>query len=269
MDGYELANYLLKRGVQCIPLDEFKTPKLKFSQTLIDDNFIEDNKYKYISSSVFGILCRGLWCIDIDKNHGDGKDGFESMLGNTYRQELDDNAKNTLIQSTASGGMHIIFKKKSDIEYSQKIGYLDGVDIKANDNNYFVMGGSVTNKGIYKANGFNPVEYDGSFEDRIFSRSGNFRQQTMDKYSVREILPNYDFSHLRGNRKGGLGKQAYQRIIDGTSEFRNNDLYLAVGYAKACSVDIEPLKVLIGSTKGRDEFTEEEFYRTVESAMRE
>ena len=40
------------------------------------------------------------------------------------------------------------------------------------------------------------------------------------------MLPNQNFAHVRGG-KGGLGKQAYQRIVNGESEYRNNDLYKA------------------------------------------
>lgn len=85
---------------------------------------------------------------------------------------------------------------------------------------------------------------------------------------VNEILKDYDFSHLpQLNGQGGRGKQAYQRIIDGVWESRNNDLFMAVSYAKVKSISIEPLKVLIGTVKGSDEFTEEEFYKTVQSAF--
>ena len=53
---------------------------------------------------------------------------------------------------------------------------------------------------------------------------------------------------MRGG-KGGEGKQAYQRIVNGESEYRNNDLYKAASYARQCNVDIEPLRILIGDNK--------------------
>lgn len=268
MNGYEVAMYNLTMGVQCIPLNEFKTPKISFKDIPIDETFIQGNQWLYEQANCLGILTRGLWCIDID-NHDDSKNGFASLESVPYFQELDANARQTMIQSTPSGGMHIIFKKHPGIEYSQKIAYLDGVDIKANDNNYFVMAGSVTAKGIYRRNDLPPKEYDGDFEKRIFGNQGNFVQQIMDRYSAKNVMSNHDFSHLPPKKgKGGLGKKAYQRILEGASLDRNNDLYLAANYANACGVSIEPLKTIIGTVKGKDRFSENEFWKTVNSAVK-
>lgn len=262
MNGYELAIELSEYGLQVIPLDKQKKPIVSFKDKTIDQEFINRNIESYSKVSALGMLTRGVWCIDIDLH---GVNGFESLKRNPYYDELVENAKNTLVQSTPSGGKHIIFKKRNGIEYSQKIGYLDGVDIKAHYNNYFVFGGSVTKKGKYEiTNLFEPNFYDGEFENHIFSIRGNFEEQKFNKYSVAATLVNYDFSHLTGS--GGLGKKAYERIIKGESIERNNDLYLASSYAKQCGKPIEPLKKLIGSVKNGDVFTESEWIATVESA---
>lgn len=269
MNGYEYAQLLLSKGVQCIPLNEHKTPRVSFKDIPVTAAFIETYQQLYESSQCLGALTRALWCIDIDRNHADGVDGYESLKSIPFFNELTENMNQTMTQSTPSGGIHIIFKKREGIEYSQKIAYLAGVDIKANDNNYFVLAGSVTAKGRYTRNSLAPKVYEGDFENRIFGSSGNFRQQIIAKHSVKNILTDHNFTHLSGKLsqgKGGLGKQAYQRIIEGTSIDRNNDLYLAASYAKACNVDIEPLKILIGTRKGKDIFTENEFYKTVTSA---
>lgn len=269
MNGYNYAIELLKQGIECVPLNEYKVPRLSFKDTIIDEEFISSNKEAYEGSLCLGALTRGIWCIDIDCNHNDGENGFNSLITTPFYKELDHNAMTTLIQGTPSGGMHIVFKKQAGVEYQQKIGYLPGIDIKANDNNYFVIAGSVTSKGTYTGNELTPVVYQGEFEQRIFGSRGNFREQIMDKYSVKNAFPNHDFSHLPSRSgQGGLGRQAYQRIIDGTSIERNNDLFLAVSYARVCSVDIEPLRVLINDCKGNDCFTENEFNKTVESALR-
>ena len=80
------------------------------------------------------------------------------------------------------------------------------------------------------------------------------------------MLQDHDFSHFKSSGKAGLGKQAYERIIKGESLDRNNDLFLASTYAKQYKIDLEPLKVLIGSIKSGDVFTENEWIATVESA---
>ncbi|MCP6564959.1 hypothetical protein NL503_26600, partial [Klebsiella pneumoniae] len=139
----------------------------------------------YQHTHVLGVLTRGVWCIDIDINHEEGKDGYESIKYISYYDEIVTNAQNTLVQTTPSGGKHIIFKKRTGIEYTQKIGYLPSVDIKAHPNNYFVLAGSQTLKGRYKHNGIKTREYNGNFEQRIFYKQGNYTQQTLEPYSVK------------------------------------------------------------------------------------
>lgn len=261
------AREMLNRGIQCVPLDSNKKPIVSFKDITITDEFIDENLQAYQSTTVLGVLTRGIWCIDIDIDHVEGVSGFESLKGNPYLEELTENINNTLVQTTPSGGKHIIFLKSERIEvYRQKIGYLPGVDIKAHPNNYFVLAGSRTVKGLYTHNKKNVTEYDGEFEERIFGTPGSFERQTREKYSIKNVLHDWNFSHLEGTGQGGQGKQAYQRIIDQESSDRNNDLYLAATYAKQYNIDLEPLKVLIGDIKGGDEFTESEWTATVESA---
>lgn len=271
VSAYDFAMQALESNIQVIPLNKDKRPLVSFANLEITPIFIDTYRAHYETTSMLAILCRGVWCIDIDINHGDEANGFTSLENIPFYNELDNNAKNTMVQVTPSGGMHIIFKKHEGVEYQQKIAYLPGVDIKANENNYFVYAGSVTDKGIYTRNDLPPKLYEGEFEERIFSKRGNFYKQMEDKETekVNDILKGYDFSHLpQMQGKDGRGKQAYKRIIDGVSLERNNDLYLAVSYAKACNIDIFPLRVLINDMKGNDIFTESEFEKTVESALR-
>lgn len=266
MSGYHVAKELLQKNIQVIPLDQYKKPTVAFKDAVIDDDFIEYHARYYHQTHVLGVLTRDVWCIDIDVDHAEGKNGFESIEHIPFNDELVANMDNTLVQTTPSGGKHIIFKKRAGINYSQKIDYLPSVDIKAHPNNYFVLAGSKTVKGKYTHNGVRVTKYEGEFEKRIFSKRGNYSQQLLDDYSVQNTLKNYDFSHLKNHGKSGLGKQAYQRIVDGQSTERNNDLYLAVSYAKQCNVDIEPLRVLIGDVKNGDEFKQSEWEATVRSA---
>ena len=257
-----MAYRLIEDNYQTIPLNKEKKPALRFKDIEIDKNLIDSNFYKYNSVQALGLLTRGVWCIDIDIHNSNG---FISLMTSPYYDELLQNAKRTLVQKTPSGGKHIIFKKRLDIEYRQNINYLPGVDIKAHYNNFFVLGGSVTTKGIYQiANMAEPILYEGDLEEEIFC---NQEQNILEKYSVFNAMPTYDFSHFktRGQAKG-LGKQAYQRIINGQSTERNNDLFLASTYAKQCGIDLSPLRVLIGDNKNGDIFTESEWIATVNSA---
>lgn len=266
MTNYDIALYMLEKGVQCIPLNENKKPIVFFGDVTITETFINDHYWEYATTPVLGALSRGVWCIDIDQ-HGGFMTGYRSMKEVSYYNELDCNAMNSWVQSTPSGGMHIIFKKREGIHYSQKIGYMKNVDIKANDNNYFVLGGSVTENGKYLSNEQPPTFYNGDFEKRIFNWEGStFDGQILERHSMRKALPDVDFSFLYPVGRNGKGKAAYERIINGETIERNNDLFLAVSYAKACQVDIEPLMILIDDVKGRDRFTEKEFWATVASA---
>ena len=47
------------------------------------------------------------------------------------------------------------------------------------------LAGSKTVKGLYTSNKKPVIAYDGEFEDRIFSKRGNYLQQTMEKFSVK------------------------------------------------------------------------------------
>ncbi|AMB94415.1 bifunctional DNA primase/polymerase [Aerococcus sanguinicola] len=268
MNGYECALSLLQTGIQVIPMIE-KMPMLKFANVPITEGFINYHASKYKQAQGLAVLCRGVWCVDFDtpKTYSE-KHGLEAIKLIPYYDEFVANAKKTWQQTTPSGGSHVIFRKNEGINYSQHIGYLENVDIKAHDNNYFMLDGSKTNNGRYQSNKVAPICYKGDFEKRIFSRSGNYEQQTMDKYSAKNVLKNYDFSYIPSRRTGdGEGKRAYERIINGTSIMRNNDLFKAVSYAKTCKQPIEPLKCVIGTVKNGDEFTAKAWEATVNSAL--
>lgn len=264
---YQRALDLLEKKIQTIPLNN-KRPTLSFKYVKeITADFIENEAQRYTNATGLGALCRGLWCIDIDNNGN--KSGITSLQDTPYFDELDHDNDTTLIQATPSGGAHMVFKKREGINYRQKIGYLPLVDIKAHDNNYFVLYGSVINGNEYKSNGLEPQFYQGDFEKRIFGSQGSYADQENDKYLIRNVLSDYDFTPLHPhNSKGkGKGQQAYERITNGTSNFRNDDLFKAVSYALTCAIPISPLRAVIGTVNSEgDLFTEEEFNKTVESA---
>lgn len=77
--------------------------------------------------------------VDIDMSHGD--DGMKSFLQLLHDAGLDANevTKNTLMQRTATNGVHLIYTAIDGYHFKQDIGLLDGVDIKASPNNYIVV----------------------------------------------------------------------------------------------------------------------------------
>ena len=71
---------------------------------------------------MLGVLTRNVWCIDIDINHADGENGFESIKDIPYYDEIV--STGYISQTTASGGKAYHFYKRNGINYGQKIGYL-------------------------------------------------------------------------------------------------------------------------------------------------
>lgn len=76
--------------------------------------------------------------IDADRGHKDGVDGVKNLLDYADKHPSWF-ARDTLTQRTAGGGLQLFFKKPEGVEMTQVIGWLPGVDIKANVNNYVMV----------------------------------------------------------------------------------------------------------------------------------
>lgn len=269
----------LKKGYQVIPLSR-KTgqPIIKFKNVEMTEEIINSINW---SNCDVALLMRGMWCIDIDTHNMDhklaqetkvmfqlmgvglfdvlktdrfnrGLDGYSSILLSEHRGELIENFKRTYVELTDSGGMHIIFKKRDGIDYSQKIGVMPGVDIKANDNNYVKIFPSDGREILQKVDGLAP--YAGEFEKHVFEKP------VVTHYFSGSIVKPKNDNHE--------GSQAYERVASGSSINRNDDLFKAACWAFERDQSIDDLLAIVGTIKGRDVFTLEEFERTIESARR-
>ena len=226
------AKRLLAYGYQTIPLSG-KRPTVAFKDITITNSFIDDNREAYNDAEALALLCRGLWAIDIDNHTGDGLKSLREAHPEVLQVD-------TLKQFTKSGGLHIIFKKVKGIEYSQKIGWLDNVDIKAHDNNYIVLYSDNNNRDIVEYNELNAQLFTSRKAKEIYRGSQVFKGS-------------------------GKGVEAYKDIIEGNTlqGGRNNTLYKAMSYAIDYNVDIEPLKRIIDST-----FTESEFNSVLKGILK-
>ncbi|WP_069989817.1 bifunctional DNA primase/polymerase [Streptococcus agalactiae] len=272
----------LKKGYQVIPLrKDTGTPMIKFKDIQITEEVIKNTNW---FNCDYALLMRGMWCIDIDTHEMDeklakelyimikkmgidllsvlstdkydnGLDGYSSIIRHEYKNELISNFKNTFAELTASGGMHILFKKRDDINYTQKIGVMPGVDIKANDNNFVKIFPS-DGREVLQAVKTLPY-YDGKFEEDIFKP----KQESIVTYFGGSIVK----PKTTGNHEGRV---AYERVATGTSYNRNDDLFKGACWAFENGIDIDDLTSIIGTVKGRDVFTREEFELTIESAKR-
>ncbi|WP_069988009.1 bifunctional DNA primase/polymerase [Streptococcus agalactiae] len=272
----------LKKGYQVIPLrKDTGTPMIKFKDIQITEEVIKNTNW---FNCDYALLMRGMWCIDIDTHemderlagelltmikslsvdllavlttdqYGTGLDGYSSIIRSEHKDELISNFKNTFVEVTKSGGMHILFKKRDGINYSQKIGVMPGVDIKANDNNYVKIFPSDGREVLQAVK--NLPYYDGKFEEDIFKP----KQESIVTYFGGSIVK----PKTTGNHEGRV---AYERVATGTSYNRNDDLFKGACWAFENGIDIDDLTSIIGTVKGRDVFTREEFELTIESAKR-
>lgn len=271
----------LRKGYQVIPLSkDTGRPIIKFKDIEMTEELIKSINW---ANCDYALLMRGIWCLDIDTHKMDSKlaqelkemlkifgvgflsvlktnkydnglDGYSSLLKNEHKEELIINLKQTFVELTASGGMHILFKKREDIPYSQKIDLLDGIDIKANPNNYVK---------IYPSDGREVLQsvkelpvYVGKFEEEIFKQ----KPAIITSFGDSVVRPSSNGTHE--------GREAYERVSNGMSNSRNADLFKAACWAFENGHDISPLRNVIGSVKNGDEFTETEYLITMESARR-
>lgn len=130
-------------GYSVIPMNE-KKPYVKFAdQTFTRDEVIE-LWTKYPNANI-ALRTTDFLVVDIDRHDG-GADGYVSIA----MYEHPDHFPNTLFQTTPSGGEQLFFKKRNGYPVTQKIGWLEGVDIKAHPNNYILVPPSTTKKGTYE-----------------------------------------------------------------------------------------------------------------------
>ncbi|MDY5592795.1 MAG: bifunctional DNA primase/polymerase [Limosilactobacillus reuteri] len=131
-----LVNYALAyqaKGLSVLPIAG-KRPLIKFADR--DPLTAEEIKTIWIEHPYAQIALRTdkFFVVDIDRNHADNIDGFDSIkqLPAEYFPE-------TLTQTTRHGGRQLFYLKRSDMRVNQLIGYLPGVDVKAHQNNYVVV----------------------------------------------------------------------------------------------------------------------------------
>lgn len=282
-----VARKFHEKGYQCIPvLKDKKQPSYKFAGINITESVINQWDWK---DKQIAMLARDVWFVDIDTHNlspeikgeirkgliDKGLDyiyqlpyedmnfeGYSTLYKSLYFEEIMTNAKESYVEVTKTGGLHIIFKKKSSssLTYQQKIdvfkeSFGSGVDIKANDNNYCIISPS---EGYVPVIPKEPCEYQGKLEEHLFDNTAQKQREI-----AQAMFPEYTKSHADSPN----GNLAYQRIVEGTSTARNNDLFIACCYAFQHDISIEPLTVLINTenTQG-DVFTREEFLHTAKSA---
>lgn len=229
---------LMDFGAKLIPLQKGgKRPACKFANR----EFTRDEITHFIHHGYnVGLLAQPKFIfldIDTPENHkADGISNFANWCddnGIDFESLLD----NTLAQKTPTGGVHMIFLQPDGYEFHQDIGFIDGVDIKASENNYIVIAPSKTKDGKYEF--FdpkqNPAVLPAALANAIEKRckaqrrlqqqvvtgeeteTGLMYRNTYSKYPILDVF--YTMQHGFGNkgtRNDNLFKwsQAIRKITD-------------------------------------------------------
>lgn len=142
-----LVNYALsyaEHGFSVIPIGNNKRPLIKFAdKPPLTSTEIRDLWKKYPTANI-ALKTDNFFVIDVDR-HGEA-DGMESIKALGH----DEWFKDTLTERTAHNGFHFFFTKPSKVKIQQNIGFLDGVDLKAHENNYVVVAPSQLGDKQYK-----------------------------------------------------------------------------------------------------------------------
>lgn len=288
-----VALALNAKGYQCLPLNPSNnTPCYAFKNINITPSVINDMNW---SNKRIGILCRGVYILDIDTHNlstidkekikqnfiRNGLDyiyqlpyenqnlgGYSTLKNSPYFEEVINSARSSYVEVTKSGGLHIIFKKQNipEFTYSQRIdvfrdSFGNGIDIKAHDNNYCVIAPSSGYTSLIKGQ----IDYyHGSLENNLFNNILE-RQIQLTKELFPEITPKI---YQPSSRTHSTSK-AYHRLLSGKSTSRNNDLFKAACYLLENNLSLEPLEVIVGTVnEAGDIFSEAEFIATVKSAYK-
>ena len=150
-----LVNYALSyanKGLSVLPMLN-KKPLIKFAdQPPLNEKQIR-SLWKQYPYAQIAIRTTDFFVIDIDTADEHGHDGFKSIDGYEHKDLLIP----TLEQKTASGGRQMIYFKRKDIDVTQNIGWLPGVDVKAHVNNYIVIAPSEHKGKKYEWLNKNPI----------------------------------------------------------------------------------------------------------------
>lgn len=187
--------------------------------------------------------------VDVDRGHGSGVDGVASL------KELPKEwFPKTTTQSTKHGGFQMFYKKPKNARMTQVIGFRDGIDIKAHNNNYVMVAPSTgytwqikgamakASKGLLNAIDLRLIN------QRAFQRMGYVSTGERKRTKTTEILETI---------VNGLGTQG----------MRNNNLASFIGSILATGIDEDTAWTLcqITNANGADPLSEKELTATFNS----
>lgn len=221
-----LVNYAVayaEKGLSVLPMLD-KKPLITFADKpplTVDE---VKHYWKQFPYAQIAIRTINIFVIDIDTKEAHGHDGFKSIDEYEHKDLLIP----TLEQTTSSGGRQMIYFKRPDMEMSQHIGWLPGVDIKAHVNNYFMIAPSERKGKTYKWLNHKPIVTPSKELIELI----NERPESKSNYSPGD----YKFSDEKT-----ATSNLFEEIVNGFGETggRNNALASFVGGLLFRNVEVE------------------------------
>lgn len=251
-----LVNYAVsyaEHGFSVIPIGQGKKPLIKFANRppLTPDEIRKIWKENPLAN--IALKTDKFFVIDVDR-HGD-VDGLKSIEKLGHNEWF----KGTLTELTAHSGYHFYFQKPKDITISQNIGILEGVDLKAHENNYVVVAPSRLGDKSYRWLNHDPIKpAPQGLLDLIQEKAKEFKPITK---------VNSDYKPTGKTATTEL----FEKIANGLGKTggRNNALAAFVGGLLFRAVDPETaLKLaIIANHNTENPLSENEVLRTVESMI--
>lgn len=250
-----LVNYAVAyahKGLSVLPMLN-KKPLIKFAdQPALTEPEIRELWKKYPFAQI-GIRTTDFFVIDIDTADAHGHDGFKSIDEYEHKDLLIP----TLEQKTASGGRQLIYFKRNDIEVSQNIGWLPGVDVKAHVNNYIVIAPSVHKGKQYEWLNHNPIVTPSrELIELINCKPAGKQRYNGQTYSTDKTATS----------------ELFEEIVNGLGETggRNNALASFIGGLLYRNVEVETAHqlALLANDNTEKSLSPNEFERTFESMVK-
>lgn len=251
-----LVNYAVayaNKGLSVLPMLN-KKPLIKFADTKpLNESEIRSLWKKYPFAQI-AIRTTDFFVVDIDTADAHGKDGFKSIDEYEYKNLLIP----TLEQKTASGGRQMIYFKRKDIEVSQNIGWLPGVDVKAHVNNYIVIAPSEHKGKKYEWLNQNPIVTPSLELIELINKRATQSSS-------------YDGSQPYSTKKTGTS-ELFEEVINGLGETggRNNALASFLGGLLFRNVEVETAYELgkLANSNTSKSLPPKEFEQTFKSMVR-
>lgn len=203
--------------------------------------------------------------LDTETNHK-GSNGVMTFLKwcTKHHLNLEDLMEQTLVQQTASGGLHLIFKKPHGMSFKQDISFLNGVDIKASNNNYIVIEPSKIDGHAYHfINQNQPIVLPKVLADALEKHRAN--------QSRKKIIVDQPQNGLLYHESGGYPRlDVFYNIEHGFGEhgLRNNNLLKWSSAMRRITTKAETLKYAeIANQNTADPLSEQELRSTIESSF--